>query len=444
MAKANAAFIFKGAVARFESLNSGFRVQEALDSVDSLLSRHIGELSISFHTLSTNVLSENSEFTDNFDEQQVQCALEVLKIAGSVRRTLLGFEDKSRDRLRVLAGRMEATIDQESALTEAVVNNSTSAALVPDSLSAVEIETILATSVCGEDKDRDGANAAPSVLTLQNLSNTDTAVGEVSSLYPKSLDSLERLVKSCQSFVFDICSALPFKCLSEMASLPIWNQQESMWSTTSADSYGTLPQSYITQIGEHMLALVQALEPFASDEDALMLANMAMEGVNHVADKNWRGFAHSIDCSDYDDSEFVSSLKKGEVMKGYVLNYLDNAFEDEDDNEAEDDSAAQKFCNQWLDAVCSAITGFLLEQTMRIPQLSRKGCDHLSTDCNYIVNVLTALGVSDHPHPLLSHISELTKMSAESLQTRILESQDDGFGVRSTEAKIALMRGISI
>jgi len=391
------------------------------------------------------VLSDQNNLTANFDEQQVQCALEVLRIAGAVRRDLNLFEEKTRDRLRVLAGRMAATMDQENALTEAVVNSSTSAALVPDSLSAVEIETILATCVCGEEEDRDGANKSPSVLTLQRLSNTDTKTGVLVPLFPKSVDSTGRLVKSCQSFVFDICSAIPLKHLDGMSSLSIWGQEESMWSTTTVDSYGTLPQSYITQVGEHMLALVQALEPFASDKDALQLANMVMEGVDHVADESWRSYALAINCADSDDVEFMSILKRGDVLKNYVLNYADNSFEEDDEQyEDEADSAAQTFCNQWLGAICSAVTGLLLERTMRIQRLSRKGCEHLSVDYNYIVNVLTALGVSGHPHPLLSHIAGLTKMSSESLQTRILESNDDEFGIRNTEARIALMRGISL
>lgn len=429
---------------RFESFNSGFRAQNVLDCVDSLLSRHIGELSISFDTLSTNVLSEKNDLTDNFDEQQVQCALEVLKIAGVVHQNLSTFEMTIKDRLDVLGGRMGATIDQEAALTEAVVKGSKNATLVPDSLSAIEIEAILANNICAESDDRYGANKSPSVINLQKLSNSDVNAGIVTTLFPKSFDSSGRLVKSCQSFVFEFCSALPFKHLDGMSALPIWSQEESMWSTTTTDSYGTLPQSYITQVGEHMLALVQALEPFASDKDALQLASTVMDGVNHVADKSWSNFSNAINFHSSDDAEIISMLKKGDVMKDYVINYVDNNFEDEDEEGDANDFAAQAFCNQWLDAVCSAVTGRLLEQTVRIQRLSRKGCEHLSTDYNYIVNVLSALGVSGHPHPLLCHIAELTKMTPEDLHSRLSNTNDEGFGIKNTEARIASMRGISI
>ena len=52
--------------------------------------------------------------------------------------------------------------------------------------------------------------------------------------------------------------------------------------------------------------------------------------------------------------------------------------------------------------------------------------------------------IAGHPHPLLCHVAELTKMSPEDLQARISEPNDDGFGIRNTEARIALMRGISM
>ena len=58
--------------------------------------------------------------------------------------------------------------------------------------------------------------------------------------------------------------------------------------------------------------------------------------------------------------------------------------------------------------------------------------------------MIACLMIAGHPHPLLCHVAELTKMSPEDLQARISEPNDDGFGIRNTEARIALMRGISM
>lgn len=435
-------------MARFESLNGGYGATKALSTVDTLVSRHTGEISIAIHTLSTNMLSHTDKLTDNFDEQQVQYALEVLKIAGVIRRDLTSFEDKTRDRLRMLMGRMGAAIDEECNVESAILSSNQSWSQVPDSLSAAEIEAIFAMTVCSEAGDDEGSSKSPSVLVLQRLATPDK-LGKKAILFPEAIDSIARLVKSCQSFVFDICAALPMKHLEGMSSLPVWKQEESMWSTSAPDSYGTLPQSHITQVGEHMLALVQALEPFASDKEALSLANLVMEGVERVAFEPWKSFIDAIDCDDVGDEDFVDELMKGKGLREYIMNPDSMQNLDDEDIEDEEDSDTHIFCNQWLDAVCTAVTGRLLDRTMRIHRLSKKGSEHLTVDFNYIVNVFSALGVSGHPHPLLHHIADITSMESTLLEARISKSGDEGINplakaVRNAEVRIALMKGVAL
>mmetsp|Transcript_3417 Transcript_3417/g.4543 ORF Transcript_3417/g.4543 Transcript_3417/m.4543 type:complete len:441 (-) Transcript_3417:95-1417(-) len=436
---------------RFESLNSGYSVCNALSTIDALIARHTGEISIAIHTLSTNILNDKDKIIDTFDEQQVQYALDVLKIAGIIRRDLTAFEEKARDRLRILAGRMGAAIDQECSVKDTISNSGNSWSLVPNSLSAVDIEAILAMPTCAEDGDMDGSSKSPSVLILQRFARPDK-VGKNVVLFPDSVSATSRLVKSCQSFVFDICSALPMKHLEGLSLLPVWKQEESFWSSSTTDTYGTLPQAHITHVGEHMLALVQALEPFASDTDTLFLANLVMEDVEHVALKSWKGLLSAIDCRDSNE-EFVKLLMKGRSGIKDFLIHQDSIQSFDDDEDAEDDdevdSAKNAFCNQWLDAVCAAATGRLLEETMRIQHLSRKGCDHLAVDYNYIVNVFTALGVSGHPHPLLTHIVEMIKMDNDELQSRVATVNSDHQSLTSkvvcnVEKRIALVKGISV
>ncbi|EED88825.1 predicted protein [Thalassiosira pseudonana CCMP1335] len=159
------------------------------------------------------------------------------------------------------------------------------------------------------------------------------------------------------------------------------------------DSYGILPQSFITHVGEHMLALVQALEPFASDSEALGLAN-----------------------------------EDGDV----------------------ESKASTAFCNQWLDVVGLAVTGRILERTMRIPRLGRKGAEHLAADLNYIRNVFTALGVAGHPHPLLKYAAQLVILDEDSLRSRIAsrcvetDSSETLDVIRRAELRIAYVRSISV
>ena len=84
---------------------------------------------------------------------------------------------------------------------------------------------------------------------------------------------------------------------------------------------------------------------------------------------------------------------------------------------------------------------------MRIPQLTSKGCEHLTADLNYLVNVFSALGVAGHPHPLVTHIGSIATLSDGELETQIksrnIASEVEN-ALRAVEARIALRRGISV
>ena len=446
-----------GATGRFESLTSGHLTPDALSVIDTILSRHIGELSIAIHTLSTNILSGGEKLIDTFDEQQVQYALEVLKIAGLVKRDLYAFEDKTRDRLRILMGRVSAAIDEEYNIQGAMISSTSNWSQVPDSLSAAEIEAVLAMKVCGQNIGKEGSTKSPSVLMLQRLATPDK-VGKKVVLFPDAVKSMSRLVRSCQSFVFDICSAVPMKNLEGMSGLPIWKQEESMWSTNTPDTYGTLPQTHITQVGEHMLALVQALEPFASDKGVLQLANLVMDGVDHVCLKYWNSFIDAIDCQEFGGEDLVKEIMIGKTLKDVALRpesmqHLDDEEDDEElqNGDYNEDSAMNTFCNKWLDAVCTAVTGQLLDRILHINLLSKKGCEHLKVDLNYIVNVFHALGVSGHPHPLLNHLVVVSNMEADNVRSRLksfTSGDEQGAAIlkviSQSEKKLAEMRGISL
>ena len=94
-----------------------------------------------------------------------------------------------------------------------------------------------------------------------------------------------------------------------------------------------------------------------------------------------------------------------------------------------------------------AVTGRLLEKIMRIPLLTSKGCEHLTADLNYLVNVFSALGVAGHPHPLVTHMGTLATLSDNDLETHIQSRNKDSeveSALRAIEARIALRRGIPI
>ncbi len=455
----------QGALARFELLNGGYRATTALSTIDVLLLDHEGELAIAIQTLSHAVTFSSSSamavdatnlVTTELDEQHVLCALEILKMAGTYFRDLKQFELKTRERLGVLRDRMAARLAEEKELevaTSGVATSSNSSGansfLLPDSLSAVEIDSILTKAVCG-DADENETNASYAILQRLTAaapegSDNKAAIGW---LYPKAQDGMTRLASACHHFVFDVCSFLPRRHLGDqLSSLAAWHEESSSsMGGDSLDSYGTLPQPYITQVGEHMLALVQALEPFASEPESLALANLVMGGIRKVPLQPWREFVAAAGLND-SDQELVVTLMNGKDVAEYLEfeNDEEEAAEEGEKDEASKASAA--FCNAWLDVVGLAVTGRLLERILRIPRLTNKGCEHLSSDLNYLVNVFSALGVSGHPHPLLAHFGEVAVLSNEELKA-LIEKRDRSnptvAAIRAGEVRIAIMRGISI
>ena len=423
-------------VDRFELFNSGYNAPSTLSAIDSLLSNHASELAIAMGSL-----SENATSGSEFEEQSVHCALEVLRIAGVFKRDLQSFESSVRDRLKSMASQLLDTV-LESSSTE-----------IPDALSPIQIRGMLAKEACSPNTsscvdDGTGVKYPSSVMQLRRLAGLGDSKTNPPLLFPKALDSTSRLARSSQSFVFEVCYAIPERHLRGISALPIWKQEGS--TGIEENTYGILPQSFITHIGEHMLALVQALEPFASDEEALGLANEVMAGVREVAVQPWKEFIAATGCSPSwsDSSEILSELMVGKTLTKFLSNDEDISDDIVQEDDDPDPAASTAFCNQWLDVVSMAVTGRLLERTIRIPRLGKKGAEHLAADLNYIRNVFTALGVSGHPNPLLQHAAQLASMDGETFREISRSRDQSSFGVlriiHKMEDRLAYIRSISL
>ena len=426
----------EAAINRFELLNSGYNAPASLSSIDKLISNHAAELAIAMGTLSTNASNSSGP---EFDEQHINCALEILRIAGMFKRNLRSFELSVKERLRMLS----------KVMVDTVLDNDEEAD-IPDELSPVQIRAVLAKQACDPSPtyidDGTGVKKSTSVVELQRLAGQ-------SSLFPKSLDSTSRLARSCLSLVFEVCSAIPERNLRGISTLPVWREEGG---DEDEESYGILPQAFMTHVGEHMLALVQALEPFASDDEALGLANEVMSDVMEVSVQPWKEFVAAAGCSFMGNEKTqLEILMKGKDIKKY---FLDNEDDDDeivdddvqDDDEEEEEGESAVFCNKWLDVVGLAVTGRLLERTMRIPRLSKSGAEHLATDLNYICNVFTALGITGHPHPLLGYMAQLVTLDDESLRSTIQRRRADTEVsealevIKRAELRIAYVRNISV
>lgn len=472
--------ICEGAVARFELLNGGYNVTAALPVIDRALSSYATELvktieKLMYLTTATSSSSGGSSVV-SLDEAQIFCALQVLKIAGMFHRSMKTLHTRTRERMQVLYERMVSYTVLEQQVDVAIEKLYSTGGKVqfqlPDSMSVVEIDSLLTKSIFVESSssqsisqdNNSNTNSPLSVLQkIANKNDDNDLVGNPSTLlFPIAEESSKRLTLCCYTFVFDVCFAVPRMELSGMSSLSTWKESKSIvesWGGGGGSSYGTLPQSYITHIGEHMLALVQALEPFTTDREALDIANvtMAMNNKNNntgsdsgsstdvrsVAYQFWYDFIAAATGSQGTETLIVS-LMSGKDLIDFTIGAV--PIEEEEIDEGDEyANASTAFCNKWLDAVAFAVTGRLLERIMNIPSLSSKGCEHLNVDLGYIVNVLSALGIAGHPHPLLGHVAEVCILEQDIVTERIHSldrTNPSADFLRSLEERLSAMRGL--
>lgn len=409
----------EGSISRFEVLSAGYAPQAGLKVVDKVISMYTRELATAIQTVSGHMENTN-QF--EFDDSTILGALGSLLIAGNFVRRLTKLEEETRERLSVLISGM---LQYTSRVKEVEKSY-----LLQDSLTAFEIDLMLAKSALCDEQ-----NAAPAVL--QRIVGSD-----LGSLYPEAVNASKELVDACVRFVFDMLSALPRHNLKNMASRSAWSEG----ATSNFASYGALPQQYVTDIGEHMLALVQTLEPFASETSSIDVTRDIMQDIRYVAIPPWKDLL--LVTGSVGDNNLLEALmdskKVGDILG---ISLVDEGASDEEDGDSEDvDKDVTHFCNKWLDVVGLAVTGRFLEQIMRIPKLSRRGCEQLNADLNYLVNVFSALGLNDHPHPLLAHIAELLTVDEEALNESIM-TRDKGSqieaAIQSIEDRLAAMKGAS-
>jgi len=462
--------ILEASLARYELLNCGYNVSAFLSTIDNIFVSHTNELVLAIARLSqssttsgtTNGESNSSSPAEYFDEQHVHCALEVLKISGSYFRSYKTFTIRIRDRFRSLGTGMRASLEQQRQEKD----DESSTADVFDSMSNVEVGTLLAACVVGEES----SNSSAAIAQLLRLSGEGKSSSSSSRqqeglpvLLPNVVAALASLESSAQRHVFSVLYAVPQVSLQPVASLPSWRTEASIADVATSliagnETYSVLPQQYITRVGEHVLALVQALEPFASSTDALLLANEVMSGISEVAIQPWKDFSSATGyygSIDVGKNGVIAALMSGKELAPYIIR-SDSEYEEDgkyqEHNEDGDEDSEAVFCNKWLDVVCCAVTGRYLERILRVAKLTPKGAKKLSADLNYLINVFSALGINGHPHPLLGYFVSLVEMDSDKLLARIQPSENDVEDnnkefpriLKAVEQRIAAMRGVGI
>lgn len=406
---------------RYSLLQAGYRPSDISDTVDYLLMTHISELTIAISSLSSCSSIDQEQSLQH--EQYISTVLEVLKIAGTFSKHFNDFETFTIDTFSRLLERMSTWMEMEKCcmlqLDNRVTPSDVDNPIILDSLSELDARDLLAKNFLL------GLKEIPedALSKLQNAIDCDAAT--TTHIFPKAEAQLTKLAHSSHMFLFDVMSSLPFYHLQGMSSLSTWR---AGISTMNPDEQLDLPQPYITHVGEHMLSLVQALEPFAQDDEALGMVRTIMGGIKYrVSTTYWRDFLDVLLQDDPSLHNSIFSSTDGEKKLHNIMDGITNDKSNDNDNKTEDEDEEEEphvqFCNEWLDVIATAITGKLMERICRIGRLTSKGANHLSADLNYLINVLMALGIHGHPHPLLVHLAQMEYNDDD--VTKEEEEQDD-------------------
>jgi hypothetical protein len=287
--------------------------------------------------------------------------------------------------------------------------------------------------------------------------------GSASSLHYQGIFSttqllLQRLELKTKEMILVIGTRQPEKIAGQYASEECWQRNVGNVTTETVMEVQNqlLPLSVVTQIGEHLLSLVQDLEGFAgnlenleemsagdmSDETAATMRRLATlilatstdiaqissaslsalveQCVSLVsASLGWKTVKEKLMVGDTKSLRQLSD--RGQVSK--LLTVFDKevsslgmrSWNIENSEDSSTDVAqvgasgfgeGAGFVNEWLMLFSDALVGVLLAQVLQLPStVSLYGTAQLLTDIDYFWNVIHATGIK--PHPLFGHIKKL-------------------------------------
>jgi len=242
---------------------------------------------------------------------------------------------------------------------------------------------------------------------------------------------------------FDVCTAEPERTLHGYADADeVW-ADDSAYGVPEEGEYlfigeNVLPQQVITQCGEHLLSLVQELELFAASDALADLDALHGQAAAHaIRSTGWGSAmrnassrtASKISTEGLEQlcrrPSALASIKAAEqdMFSSVISDLADIAGVEtegvepklqsrprggstmDETTERRTDAAAMQFVNEWLQAICDAVTGLVLSQISCIRVLTHRGRAQLAVDINYLSNVIDAMGLK--AHPLLTHTSTL-------------------------------------
>eukprot|EP01041_Mallomonas_annulata_P008163 gene8163-16780_t len=244
------------------------------------------------------------------------------------------------------------------------------------------------------------------------------------SVFSPVIPGLTRLKATTASLLFDLCTAPAVTALQELHADDVWGtgrvvhgqyNAEANAETQASLYESLLPQPAITQVGEHLLSLVQELEGFASSDALDDLLQLSGESELLVR-RCWTSLRRALDlreddgvdglCKRHSCTSLLSTDNKRPSSSSLEAGNTEDYGEDAD-GDGEDGEVSMRFVNEWLSSISDAAVGLLVTQISKLAVLSPTGRSQLLVDLEYLSTVVNALGLC--LHPLLTHISLLLR-----------------------------------
>ncbi|XP_060062709.1 conserved oligomeric Golgi complex subunit 7-like isoform X2 [Ylistrum balloti] len=209
------------------------------------------------------------------------------------------------------------------------------------------------------------AQASLFLSNTEDIANLESLVskleeGETPSVLTDIKKEFCQLSEEVHRFSFDIVFAQLKGYLTDLANMEIWMSKSAGGALTSdLPTFSLSPQEYITKIGQYMMTLPQHLEPFTMQ----------------------------------DNPAVIVALKHGR------LPYTDEM------------ELPEHTADLWLESIARGTMHFYCEEILKIHELTTHATKQLTTDIDYLCNVLEDLGL--HMSETLKNIDKLLKASPD-------------------------------
>uniref|UniRef100_A0A8C4R186 Conserved oligomeric Golgi complex subunit 7 n=1 Tax=Eptatretus burgeri TaxID=7764 RepID=A0A8C4R186_EPTBU len=211
-------------------------------------------------------------------------------------------------------------------------------------------------------------NPAKHAALLEMLYTLKEKGAGSSNILAESRTALARLNQQSHQLAFDVVFLWIQQQLKLVPHMEVWREAGgSEMLTDELPNFGLSPLEYVTNIGQYIMSLPLHLEPFVSEEDA------ALELALHAG-------------------KLPYPPEKGDEL-------------------SEMDSVADR----WLGAVARASLQCYCEAILQIGHLSPHATRQLTTDIEYLINVLDAIGLQ--PSKALQHALALLKATPQDFRS---------------------------